>query len=145
MVDEALIEDTQKVSIPQRMSTFIGKMLGRRQFARPSDAPNHPIVYTRRVQQPPDTKREAVHDKPGPSQPMVKRRTRCRDDNENLEHDKAEPSQPPVMRYLRPQGADDEVRPTQQHTQPDSQTAPAHRQCRGCSRLSRALACLYLD
>ena len=46
MVHDALTEDTTRVSILQRMSTFIRELLGRCLFACPSDASNHPIVYT---------------------------------------------------------------------------------------------------
>ena len=60
IVEEVLIEETRRVSILQRMFTFIPELLGRRRFARPSGAPNRPIVYTRRAWQPLDMEFEAV-------------------------------------------------------------------------------------
>ena len=69
--DEALIKDTRRVSILQRMSTFIRELLGRRQFARPLDASNYLIVYTRRAT-PPDTEREVAQDELRLSHPITR-------------------------------------------------------------------------
>jgi len=87
-----------------------------------SGVPNHPIVYTRRARQPPDTECEVVQDEPRLSQPVARWCTR-RDDDEDLGYDEPRPSQQPVWRYRRHQEANDEAGPSQQHTQPDSQTS----------------------
>jgi len=100
MVDEALMEETRRVAILQRMS-IIRELIGRRQFARSLGVANHPIFYTRCAPQPPDTEREAVEDKPGPSHPTTTRQTRCRDDDDHLAHDEPRPYQPPVTRCRR--------------------------------------------
>ena len=86
-----------------------------------------------------------VHDELGPSQPIARRRTRHRDDDEDLEHDESRPSQPPVRRYRRRRATDDEARPSQQHTEPDSLTASTRGRGRGRGRgrVSHALANLY--
>jgi len=91
MVDEALMEETRRVSILQRVSTFIRKLVGPGQFARPLGAPSQPIVYTRRERYPLDMEFEVVQDEQGPSEPVVRRRTRHQDEDD-LEHDEFEPS-----------------------------------------------------
>ena len=45
-VDEALMEETLRVSILRRVSTFIKNLVGQARFARSSDAPIQSIVYT---------------------------------------------------------------------------------------------------
>jgi len=81
------MKETRRDSILQRMSTFIRELLGRRRFARPSGAPYHPIVYTRRAPQPLDTEHEAVQEKPDVLNLLLDRRTQHRDDNEDLGYD----------------------------------------------------------
>jgi len=44
MVVEALIEESRRISIFQRISTFIRELLERRRFACPSGAPSNLII-----------------------------------------------------------------------------------------------------
>jgi len=46
MMDEALMEEIQRVSILRKVSTFIIELVGQGRFALPSGAPSQPIIYT---------------------------------------------------------------------------------------------------
>ena len=68
--DEALIDETRRALILQRMTTFIREMVGRSRFAHPSGPISQTIIYTRRERHPPNTEFESVQDDPRPSHPI---------------------------------------------------------------------------
>ena len=72
MVDEALVDETRRVGILQKMSMFIGRMMVKRSiYARTMVPPREGIVYTRHRLHPPPKESKAVQDEAGPSQPVV--------------------------------------------------------------------------
>ena len=66
-----------------------------------------------------------VQDQWGSSQPVDRRRTRRRDDDENPRHDEFGPSQPPIRMYQWHREAEEEAGPSEKQTQPKFQVAPA--------------------
>ena len=66
MVDEALMDEIERVPILQRMSTFIKELVESGQFAHPSRAPSQHVVYSRREQPQPVGEQY----EPRPSQPI---------------------------------------------------------------------------
>ena len=68
---------------------------------------------------------EAVQNDSGPYEPVARRRTQCRDDEDEFEHDESGPSQPPAMMYRRRWGAEEEARPSN-NTRNQSPRLPFH-------------------